>query len=70
MRLMQKHEALSILTTFNEYLDWEDRFIYAEQLRRYGYPIEAYELENSIREGEFYEILDLFLNEWKPSLLH
>jgi hypothetical protein len=70
MQIMQKPEAFSILTTFNEYLDWHDRSIYAEQLRRYGYFVEADEMENKIPEGEFYELLDLFLSEFKPDFYH
>lgn len=69
MQLIKNPESLVILTMLTDDLDWDDKEIYCDTLRKYGYYVEASELE-SLDVGDFYDILHLFLSEFKPNFIH
>lgn len=70
MFLQEKPEAFTILTLSTEYLDWSDRHEYAKVLRKYGYLKEANEIEYQVSEGDFYDMLHQYLNEYIPEFIH
>lgn len=70
MFIIEKPEAFDILTFSNNFLDYDEKNNYVKTLRNYGYIQEAFELETKISEGDFYELLELYLNSYHHKNIH